>query len=315
MTNLNKLVTAETQLTNALNQINNVISLITNLPSTANLTLDNEAAVNAARTAYNNLDTLQKARVSNYSKLVDLEQRIQLLYQEVANVETLINALPGTITLTHETQVQEARLAYDALTTAQKSKVTNLNKLVTAETQLTNTLNRVRNVEILISNLPNQITLEHLDQFNLVQDAYDSLTVIEQDRVLNRSLLTDSSERINSLYSQIDSFKLEVDNLDLNNPNLAELSQLIQTLLTELNSFDSVMLNEVNDYRIKLETKLNALEWNINFNGHFNSIEGLILIIVGVLVVISTILITIKQGKQKHLEIISSHRRHIPDLI
>lgn len=47
--------------------VDNVIALITALPST--ITLDNETAVNAANTAYQALNSAEKALVTNYSKL------------------------------------------------------------------------------------------------------------------------------------------------------------------------------------------------------------------------------------------------------
>ena len=117
--------------------IKNAVDLVTDtinaLPET--ITLENEAAVAAARAAYDKLTAEQKALVENVAKLTAAETTIANLKDQAAAdaVEALIHALPETITLENEAAVTAARAAYDKLTAEQKALVENVAKLTAAE--------------------------------------------------------------------------------------------------------------------------------------------------------------------------------------
>ncbi|OAS17342.1 S-layer homology domain-containing protein [Paenibacillus oryzisoli] len=113
-----------------------VTAKITALPAAANIVLTNETAVNEAKAAFDLLTTPQKSLVNsgNQTKLTDAIAKIAEL--RAAVVTAKITALPAAanIALTNETAVNEAKAAFDLLTTAQKALVspTNQTKLTDA---------------------------------------------------------------------------------------------------------------------------------------------------------------------------------------
>ncbi len=107
----------------------------------AEVTLDSEAEIVAARTAYNKLTADQKALVENYKELTDAETALAELKadeddkKKAQEIIDMIDKL-GTITLESEEAVKAARAAYDKLTDVQKALVTNYDKLEAAEKKL-----------------------------------------------------------------------------------------------------------------------------------------------------------------------------------
>lgn len=114
-----------------------VISIINAIPAT--VTLTEETSVNAARKAFDVLTEVQKLLVINLNKLTAAETTIRMLKAAAADkaaaneVITKINAIPTTVTLADKAAVTAARTAYNRLTAVQKTLVTNLNKLTSAE--------------------------------------------------------------------------------------------------------------------------------------------------------------------------------------
>lgn len=118
-----------------------VIDIIDNLPDP--ITLNDKEAVEAARSAYENLTDTQKQLVTNLSKLVKAEDTIAALeaYEAASEADKaaadkvidMIDKLPDNITLDDKEAVEAARKAYDELTDAQKQIVPNYDKLVAAE--------------------------------------------------------------------------------------------------------------------------------------------------------------------------------------
>ena len=103
--------------------------------SIGTVTLEKEAAIRSARTAYEKLSEQEKTGVANYRTLEDAETALAQLksdQNDAVIVEGLINAI-GTVTPGSGAAIQTARAAYDALTQAQKELVRNYDVLVTAE--------------------------------------------------------------------------------------------------------------------------------------------------------------------------------------
>ena len=105
------------------------------------VTKDSEAAIKAARDAYNALTDAQKALVKNLDKLTAAEAALKKLQDAAADqaaaeaVDALIAAI-GNVTKDSEAAVKAARDAYNALTDAQKALVKNLKTLTNAEAML-----------------------------------------------------------------------------------------------------------------------------------------------------------------------------------
>ena len=121
-----------------------VANLIAAIPEY--VTINDEVAIVAARSAYDALTDAQKALVNNYDFLVKAEKDLVALKEaaaeENANKEAaqkvidMIKELPTKVTKNDEAKIKAARAAYDALTDKQKELVTNYDDLVSAEKKL-----------------------------------------------------------------------------------------------------------------------------------------------------------------------------------
>ena len=107
------------------------------------VSLAKENKITEARTAYDALTEARKALVENYETLTAAETALADLKAATAAdqaaadaVEAKIAAI-GTVTLTSENAITEARDAYNALTDAQKALVENYQTLTAAEDALT----------------------------------------------------------------------------------------------------------------------------------------------------------------------------------
>jgi len=142
-----------------------VLALFDALP--ADITLEDKAAIEAARAAYEALTDEQKALVTpeDLAKLTAAEAALAAAEKAAADqvaadaVVALFDALPADITLEDKAAIEAARAAYDALTDEQKALVTpeDLAKLTAAEEALAalesqgveNVQGNVKNVKIL----------------------------------------------------------------------------------------------------------------------------------------------------------------------
>ena len=99
----------------------------------ADVTLNSEAAIDAAKSAYDALSDEDKALVDadKVDALTAAEARLAVL-KPAKPVEKLIDAI-GEVTLGSESDIAAARTAYDNLTEAQQAEVKNYDKLTAAE--------------------------------------------------------------------------------------------------------------------------------------------------------------------------------------
>ncbi|WP_026494666.1 leucine-rich repeat protein [Butyrivibrio sp. WCD3002] len=140
---LKRLTDAEAKLKDLIDatKAQEVTDAITALPDFSNVTVDNKAAIEAARAAYNALTNDQKALVSadTLKKLTDAEDALA-----AATVSDAINALPAAadVTTANKDVIEAARAAYDALTDKQKSQISEetLKKLTDSEAVLAEVL-------------------------------------------------------------------------------------------------------------------------------------------------------------------------------
>lgn len=104
------------------------------------VTLDSEASITAARTAYDALSDADKAKVTNLSALEEAEVTLAKLKETsgdaASSVDDLITQISSPVTLDSEIAITAARSAYDALSDTDKAKVTNLSVLEEAEASL-----------------------------------------------------------------------------------------------------------------------------------------------------------------------------------
>lgn len=219
VTNYSKLTDAEATIARLeANQsaANKVIKMINDLPS--RITLNDQAAVEAARAAYDALTSAQKNLVTNYERLQDAEAAIAQLKAEHEENEKnkaaaqvvvdLIDALPAPVTLADKDAVSAARAAYNNLTADQKSYVSNYDKLTAAEATIAELeiaekeKAEVNAVIALINRIPNPVTLDDKDTVETARAAYDALSPEQQAKVINYKTLTDAETTIAALEAQ-----------------------------------------------------------------------------------------------------------------
>ena len=200
VSNLNKLTAAETKLAELKIEAANkaAAQVVINQIAALNVdSLDDNADVQAARTAYNNLTDAQKAYVTNLNKLETAEAKIKD-YQFAQGVIDMINALPDNVSLMDEDVVVAAREAYNGLTDTQKGYVTNYPKLLSAEIMIID-LKAAQAVIDQIYGLPFPIALSNEADVIAARNAYNALTDAQKDYVSNLEILVNAENEITRL--------------------------------------------------------------------------------------------------------------------
>ena len=160
------------------------------------VTLESEAAIAAARTAYNALTDLQKAMVRGdllvaaETALADLKAAAEQAVTDKAAadaVQALVDAIGTEVTLESETAIAAARAAYDALTVAQK-KLVDATALKAAEAKLADLKEAAADqaaadaVQALIDAI-GKVTKESGAAITAARTAYDALTNAQKELV------------------------------------------------------------------------------------------------------------------------------------
>ena len=213
ITNVAILTNAETELATLQAEVNAVIALITGLNSPIRLV--DESALDTARTAFDALNAEQKTLVTNAALLTTKEANYQALLDEINEVIALIAALPNQIQLADDADIVEARELFDLLTVEQKAEITNQTKLVDSEVQLAVIKADINAVIALINALNDPIRLQDETAIEAARNAFEALSVEEQDYVTNYLDLVGSENDLQTLQDQID----EVISLILDLPN------------------------------------------------------------------------------------------------
>lgn len=203
-----------------------VNDLIAGLPET--VTLANEAAVQAARTAYDALSAAQKALITNLAGLTAKEAVIAVLNADLSAANFVINKiddLPSTISLTDENAVAFARAAFNALSDAQELLVTNLADLVAAEAAIVS-LKTIDAADDLLLALPSTVALEDETQILAARAVYEALSGDEKAAITNYPKLTSAETALAQLKADAADVAAAtaVDGLILNLPPTVELT-------------------------------------------------------------------------------------------
>jgi len=200
---------------------------IAGLPSAIALTLNDEAAVEAALAAFDALTPTRKQLVSAEAlallanakvKIDELKAQLAADIAAAGEVAKLIEALPSAavLDLTNETAVAEAKAAYEALTPAQRGHVAaadlaTLNdavaKIADLNAKLAADIAAANEVAVKIAALPAKarLTLNDEAEVNAVKAAYEALTPEQQEHVSAQdvSTLTDAVDKIEALNVQL----------------------------------------------------------------------------------------------------------------
>jgi hypothetical protein len=167
-----------------------------------------KAKIDDARTAYNALTSVQKNLVTNYGTLTTAETDYNNLKtaadnQAAANaVIAKIDAI-GTVEYTAacKAKIDDARAAYNALTSDQQALVTNYGTLTQAETDYNNLKTAAENqaaVDVVIAKINAIGTVEYTAackaKIDDARSAYNALTSAQQALVTNYTTLTAAEE-------------------------------------------------------------------------------------------------------------------------
>ena len=174
------------------------------------ITLSSESAIVNARTAYNALTESQKSYVNGLLVLANAEENLQQLKIQVADkaaakkVDDMISAF-GTITLSSETAIVNARTAYNDLTETQKEYVTKLDVLTQAEEILVelkvedaNNREAANQVDMLIGAI-GTVSLDSETTINNARNAYNGLTEKQKEYVTKLSVLQNAETVLKQL--------------------------------------------------------------------------------------------------------------------
>jgi hypothetical protein len=132
VSNYDKLLSAENAVSAIEADIEKVEEKITAI---GNVTLEKEDAINSAREAFNALPEQSQSGVRNAKVLTKAEESLKQLKNGIKNVISLIDNI-GDVTLSKETEIGDARTAYNALSDDQKERISNYETLVKAEEKL-----------------------------------------------------------------------------------------------------------------------------------------------------------------------------------
>lgn len=194
ITNYELLTEAENTLAKLIEEINLVEEQIRGIGI---VTLGQEAAIQAARLAYDKLPDDSKAGVENYDVLVESEKYLDGLKKAVEDVIVSIDAM-GEVAYSKADTIQAVREAYDALTAEQQERVTNRQKLVEAEEILEKLIAEIDSVENKISAI-GTVTLESEPAIQAAREAYGRLPEDSKAGVKNYDVLVAAEEALDAL--------------------------------------------------------------------------------------------------------------------
>ena len=177
------------------------------------VTLDSEEVITIARNAYDALTEDEKAKVTNYAELTAAENKLAQLKLDVTNkaaadaVIAKINEI-GIVTLESKEAIKAARIAYDALTDAQKALVTNYEALTAAEASL-KALQDAADKAVADKAAADAVaekiaaigtvTKDSKAAIETARAAYDALTAEQKTLVANYNVLTAAEKALSSL--------------------------------------------------------------------------------------------------------------------
>ena len=158
------------------------------LPAPENITIDDRADVEAAKAEYDALPTSEKEKVPQevLDKLLEAVDKINTIVAEEATKD--INALPevSEITLEDKEEIEAIIAEYEALTPAQKEKLTPevIRKFEAVKKEITDII-AANDTTVLVDALPDvsDVSLEDKDAITAAKAAYDTLTDDQKAKV------------------------------------------------------------------------------------------------------------------------------------
>lgn len=279
VTNYNKLQQALNTIQEIKNNIdmliNNLVSAIDSLPDT--ITLEYEDAINDLLEQFSSLTEEQKAKITNYEKLLKAVNKIKELKQneidkaEALKMDEIINTLPDNITLDDEQEVLRIKEIYDQLTVNQKIKVTTYSKLKKALETIEHIKKQNETLEKVIKAidaLPEEITVQDEGKVHHANALYIVLDDEYQKKVPNYSKLEKALEIIRAFDEDVKNVVSKI-NLIPSTLTLDDKEQVV-AVLALYNDLTEDQKNIVTNYDVLLK----ALETLVILQEEYDKVIG-----------------------------------------
>ena len=206
--------------------------LVTSLPSESEFAKEDITSLEAAKEAYANLTTLEKAFVDAevLAKVASLDELLVSF-----DVIDAINALPSIEAITSEDKdaISNIYVMYSNLNEKQQAKVTNYEMLVAADNKIAGL-----GVVSVIASLPTEITLENEEQVQSARNAYEALNAAQKEYVTNLATLEAAEATIAKLTADLEAVSAVEEKID----DLPETITLVDRVAVNLakDAYDSL---------------------------------------------------------------------------
>ena len=285
VTNYQTLTDAEAALKDLKDQkaAKDVEKLIEELKDAQDLTLDDQDAVTAARTAYSSLTDDQKSYVSNENlgKLEHAEEQIAKLLEEAAVGQVIaeIGDLPSKeeVTLEDKTAIETALAHYEALSEEQKNDMElnaadSLTKLHDVIERLNVLIqqNAVEEVNKKLNDLPAADEILFVDQTAIeeAREAYEALDDLKEnlkDQVSAEALakLVAAEERLNTLQEEVNHVAELIDALPPVDDLTVDHADQVQAAREAYNALNNDQKHQLTDSGVLSELLMaeNQMSW------------------------------------------------------
>ncbi len=199
-----------------------VIEAIDTIPS--EVSLKDEVLVQEINALYNELNDNQKRAVTNYDKLQQALNTIQEIKNSIdafiSNLISAIEALPDTLTINDEQNINNLFEQFSLLTEEQKTQITNYEKLLKAVNKIKelkqNEADKAEALKMdeIINTLPSNITLDDEQEVLRIKEIYDKLTVNQKIKVTTYSKLKKALETIEHIKKQNETLEKVIKAID-----------------------------------------------------------------------------------------------------
>lgn len=235
-------------------------TLIEALPDAGKLTLEDAIQVKEANDAYQSLSEVSKGYLENRSELeaklsrcVSAIETLEKKYVNVANAQSLIDALPSLSALSMKDKgaVEAADAAYDALSEAEKALIdsASLKKLQSVKKRLSEMSEEIWETSEALSKISDEITLDDTEVIADAADLYDALEE-QQKAQLSTELVQKLEDALTKLAARISEAADAVDTTKSVSLENAVTSEFVKGALARDLLFERLGLSQETEDKI-----------------------------------------------------------------
>lgn len=190
------------------NSIEDIIMKIALLDETE---LDFSTKLENIRLAYIAIPDTDKSKVYNYNDFTAAQNKQATQATQASAVNTQINLGLVSSNPTYYADVEKAKLAFDGLTPAQQSLISNANK-----TKLKNAVDDLHRDRLAVANIIYQISVLDItrsnfkEAFTLINTTMDSLTPNQKSLITNMPIFKTAETKLSEYSTEVNSLKLAI---------------------------------------------------------------------------------------------------------